>query len=381
MENSKSEILHWINNLLKTNLTKIEQLGNGVIYCKLLNMIDPTSLNSTKIVLKTKTQIDHINNLKLLQNAMQKLHLKKQFDIDKVSKCYFHENYDLILFLKKQYTLRFSASNKENTSINNSIVYENPPNIIEEQSTSNYTLLTQIADIMLTTHQADTKVLQTINLLKSHNFIKQDSHFIDNNTLFGNSNNIFNLFNNQNQNIFNTETLFKTDSKKQQSLEQKSNLLCETPEMLLDPHSNNEDIFEHQSSSKLIMKMQSQSKQQQEVEIKKETPNFCESPFIQQPQQNSLAEFIKSESKQQQQYMQKYSLQKQLQMQTQLNSNQQQEYQSPFRDQIVQQQISSQKENFNQTTNAQLFSSYKKETPQNNSVFYSCKDQGAIIEE
>ncbi|CAD8126673.1 unnamed protein product [Paramecium sonneborni] len=381
MENSKTEILHWINALLKTNLTKIEQLGNGIAYCKLLNMIDPTCLNPTKIVLKTKTQIDHINNLKLFQTAMQKLHLKKQFDIDKVSKCYFHENYDLALFLKKQYTLRFSASNKENTSLNNSLICENPPNIIDEQQTSNNVLLTQITTIMLSTDQPETKVLQTINLLKSHDFIKNDSHFIENNTLYENSNSIFTLFNNQNQNVFNTDNLFRTDSKKQQSLEQKSNLLCETPEMLLDPHSNNEDIFEHQSSSKLIMKIQSQSKQQLQIEMKKETPNFCESSFIPQPQQNSLAEFIKSESKQQQQYMHQYSLQKQLQMQNQINNNPSQEYQSPFRDQVVQQQISSQKEIFNQTTNPQMFSSYKKETPQNNSVFYSCKDQGAIIEE
>ncbi|CAD8089207.1 unnamed protein product [Paramecium primaurelia] len=381
MENSKSEILHWINALLKTNFSKIEQLGNGVAYCKLLNMIDPTCLNPSKIVLKTKTQIDHISNLKLFQTAMQKLHMKKQFDIDKVSKCYFHENYDLALFLKKQHTLRFSGINKENTSINNSIIYENPPNIIEEQQTTNENLLIQIASIMQTSDLAEKKVLQTINLLKSHNIIKESAHFIENNTLYDNTNNIFNMFNNSNQNVFNTDNLFKTDSKNKQSLEQQNHLLCETPEMLLDPHQNNEDIFEHQSSSKLIMKIQSQSKQQ--LEIKKETPNFCESPFIQQPQQNSLAEFIKSESKQQQQYMQQYSMQKQLQMQNQINNNNPpQEYQSPFRDQVIQQQLSQQKEIFNQTTNPQVFSSYKKETPQNNnSVFYSCKEQGAIIEE
>ncbi|CAD8206913.1 unnamed protein product [Paramecium octaurelia] len=375
MENSKSEILHWINTLLKTNFTKIEQLGNGVAYCKLLNLIDPTCLNSTKIVLKTKTQIDHISNLKLFQTAMQKLHMKKQFDIDKVSKCYFHENYDLALFLKKQHTLRFSGGNKENTSINNSIIYENHPNILEEQQTSDDNLLTQIASIMQSADSAETKVLKTINLLKTHNFIKNNSQFIDNKPLYDTTNNVFNMFNNQN--IFNKDNLFNTDSKKQQSLEQNNNLLCETPEMLLDPHQNNEDIFEHQSSSKLIMKIQSQSKVQQE--IKKETPNFCESPFIQQPQQNSLADFIKSESKQQQQYMQQYSLQKQLQMQNQINTNPPQEYQSPFREQII--QLSSQKEIFNQITNPQVFSSCQKETSQNNSVFYSCKDKGAIIEE
>ncbi|CAK58719.1 unnamed protein product (macronuclear) [Paramecium tetraurelia] len=375
MENSKSEILHWINTLLKTNFTKIEQLGNGVAYCKLLNLIDPTCLNSTKIVLKTKTQIDHISNLKLFQTAMQKLHMKKQFDIDKVSKCYFHENYDLALFLKKQHSLRFSSINKENTSINNSIIYENHPNILEEQQTSDDNLLTQIASIMQSVDSAETKVLQTINLLKTHNFIKNNPQFIDNKPLYDTTNNIFNMFNNQN--VFNKDNLFKTDSKKQQSLEQNNNLLCETPEMLLDPHQNNEDIFDHQSSSKLIMKIQSQSKIQQE--IKKETPNFCESPFIQQPQQNSLADFIKSESKQQQQYMQQYSLQKQLQMQNQINTNPPQEYQSPFREQII--QLSSQKEIFNQITNPQVFSSCQKETSQNNSVFYSCKDKGAIIEE
>lgn len=66
MENSKTETLLWINSILKTNFTKIEQLGNGVAYCRLLHFIDPTCINAIKIINKTKNQIDHISNLKLL---------------------------------------------------------------------------------------------------------------------------------------------------------------------------------------------------------------------------------------------------------------------------------------------------------------------------
>lgn len=32
-EISRAELLNWVNEILKTNISKIEQLGTGAIYC------------------------------------------------------------------------------------------------------------------------------------------------------------------------------------------------------------------------------------------------------------------------------------------------------------------------------------------------------------
>ena len=45
----KSEILNWINNTLQLNLTKIEQLGTGAVYCQLFDMIFPNKIKLSRV--------------------------------------------------------------------------------------------------------------------------------------------------------------------------------------------------------------------------------------------------------------------------------------------------------------------------------------------
>ena len=51
---SRGELLNWINDLLKTNLTKIEQLGTGAIYCQLIDVQYPAKVPMTKVNWKAK---------------------------------------------------------------------------------------------------------------------------------------------------------------------------------------------------------------------------------------------------------------------------------------------------------------------------------------
>jgi RP/EB family microtubule-associated protein len=97
---------------------------------------------------------------------MQKLHLKKNFDIDKVSKCFFHENYDLAIYLKKQYTLRFQGQNKENTSLNGS--FEKVLNLSlpePEKPSEEQIKIEKITAIIQTLGTADNKITQICEVL------------------------------------------------------------------------------------------------------------------------------------------------------------------------------------------------------------------------
>jgi len=50
----KSDILAWINDLLKIHISKIEALGSGSIYCQLFDVIHPSNLNLQKVNWKAK---------------------------------------------------------------------------------------------------------------------------------------------------------------------------------------------------------------------------------------------------------------------------------------------------------------------------------------
>ena len=54
IELSRGELLQWLNDLLKTNLSKIEQLGTGAVYCQLADALYPNKLPMSKVNWRAK---------------------------------------------------------------------------------------------------------------------------------------------------------------------------------------------------------------------------------------------------------------------------------------------------------------------------------------
>lgn len=50
----RGQIIDWINNLLELNLTKIEQLGAGSVYCQIVDVIHPGKVSMNKVNWKAK---------------------------------------------------------------------------------------------------------------------------------------------------------------------------------------------------------------------------------------------------------------------------------------------------------------------------------------
>lgn len=139
---SRNDLLTWLNDLLKTNISKIEQLGTGSAYCLLFDQIYPGKLQTSKVNVKAKSEYEYTTNLKLLQQAFLKVDIQKPIEvnsfffirihiflkIEKLIKLKYQDNFDFLIFLKR---LHEAALSKENSSIafrqNSSISdFENP---------------------------------------------------------------------------------------------------------------------------------------------------------------------------------------------------------------------------------------------------------------
>lgn len=53
---SRLDILRWINHTLDLNLTDIEQLGNGAVYCQLLDSLYPGRVPLNKVNWRAKLE-------------------------------------------------------------------------------------------------------------------------------------------------------------------------------------------------------------------------------------------------------------------------------------------------------------------------------------
>jgi RP/EB family microtubule-associated protein len=65
------------------NVTKIEQLGSGSVYCQVIDVIHPGKVTMNKINWKAKHDYEFIANLKILQNAFDKIGIKRYVEVHK----------------------------------------------------------------------------------------------------------------------------------------------------------------------------------------------------------------------------------------------------------------------------------------------------------
>lgn len=74
-------LLKWINDTLKLDVTHIEDLGSGAVYCQLLDAAFKHSINMNKVNWKAKFEYEFIGNLKLFQQTLERLGIAKKIDV------------------------------------------------------------------------------------------------------------------------------------------------------------------------------------------------------------------------------------------------------------------------------------------------------------
>ena len=101
---SKTTIFNWIKQIVPDSnpKMKVEDLGDGVVYCKIINHYFPGTININRLNLQPKNEYDYSLNLKLFQNALTMHKVVVPFDVGKIAKQKFLENWGLINALYRQ---------------------------------------------------------------------------------------------------------------------------------------------------------------------------------------------------------------------------------------------------------------------------------------
>lgn len=101
IELSRGELLSWVNELLGSSLSKIEQLGTGAIYCQLTDVLYPGRVPLGKVNVKAKFDYEFVANFKILQQSFTKLGIMKNIEVEKLVKCKYQDNLEFLQWFKK----------------------------------------------------------------------------------------------------------------------------------------------------------------------------------------------------------------------------------------------------------------------------------------
>ncbi|KAI8974696.1 calponin homology domain-containing protein [Pilobolus umbonatus] len=106
MGESRTELLAWMNDLLQTNYTKIEQAGTGAAYCQIMDSIFG-DVPCSKIKHDAKLEYEYINNFKILQSIFKKHKVDKIVHVDRLVKCKLQDNLEFMQWVKKYWDLNY----------------------------------------------------------------------------------------------------------------------------------------------------------------------------------------------------------------------------------------------------------------------------------
>ena len=123
------ELMQWINEFTECDYPKLELCCDAIGYCQVLDAIHPGIINLQKLNFSSKYPDDYSRNLKVLDEAFNKLEIEKVVPIDKLSKGKFQDN---MRFLQWLYTY---ANRTGPVSLRNYKGYEKRLEAVSKQKT------------------------------------------------------------------------------------------------------------------------------------------------------------------------------------------------------------------------------------------------------
>jgi len=99
------ELLNWLNDLLKLDYTKVEQVCSASSLCQIMDAIYPGQVPLHKVNFNAKQEYEYINNFKVLQTTFDKFGIDKFIDVAKLVKGKYQDNLEFLQWLKRYYDL------------------------------------------------------------------------------------------------------------------------------------------------------------------------------------------------------------------------------------------------------------------------------------
>lgn len=97
---SKTELLRWANQTFQLNLSKVEQCGNGAVYCQVIDCCHPGTVPMKKVNWNARADHEAIPNYKVLQQALNKNGISRHVDVDKLIRGKYQDNLEMLQWIK-----------------------------------------------------------------------------------------------------------------------------------------------------------------------------------------------------------------------------------------------------------------------------------------
>lgn len=108
MGESRTELVQWINELLQTNYTKIEQMGAGGAYCQIIDSIYG-DVPMARVKMNAKHEYEYLANYKILQTTFKAHKIDKPIPIERLTKCKMQDNLEFCQWIKRFWDQNFAS--------------------------------------------------------------------------------------------------------------------------------------------------------------------------------------------------------------------------------------------------------------------------------
>uniref|UniRef100_A0A1I7VJS8 Calponin-homology (CH) domain-containing protein n=1 Tax=Loa loa TaxID=7209 RepID=A0A1I7VJS8_LOALO len=106
---SRNELLAFVNNFLRANFTRIEEMSSGAAYCQLTELLFPGKISLKKVKWNSRNEVDWIGNWRLLQTAWKDLGVKKGVPVERLLRSKFQDNFEFLQWFKKFFDANYDG--------------------------------------------------------------------------------------------------------------------------------------------------------------------------------------------------------------------------------------------------------------------------------
>merc|ERR1719476_574814 len=96
----RTELLAWVNGVLQTSLTKVEQCASGAVYCQIIDACHSGTISMKKVNWMAKADHEYVPNYKVLQAAFDKNGIQRHIDVDKLIRAKYQDNLEFLQWMK-----------------------------------------------------------------------------------------------------------------------------------------------------------------------------------------------------------------------------------------------------------------------------------------